>query len=93
VVKKRTAPKKPVRKKKAAKHAPGFRTRGDESRLDLKPLHRHIRKRIKDLKDARAGAAPLAAAAAASPDDTIERLEDVLETLEEICHPTMAIPI
>ena len=92
MVKKRTAPKKPARKKKAAKRAPATTTRGDESRLDLKPLHRHISKRIKDIKDARAGAAPLAAAAE-SPDDTVERLEAVLETLEDICHPTMAIPI
>jgi len=93
VVKKRTAPKKPApKKKKTAKRAPATMAGGDQSRLDLKPLHRHIRKRIDDLKSARAGAAPLAAAAE-SPDDTVERLEAVLETLEDICHPTMAIPI
>ncbi len=91
MVKKRTA-KKPVRKKKAAKKTAA--SRGDQSRLDLKPLHRHIRKRIKELESKR-GAVPVAAVAAASEseDDTIERLKNVLETLEDICHPTMAIPI
>jgi hypothetical protein len=91
VVKKRTA-RKPARKK-AAKSPTA--SKGDQSRLDLKPLHRHIRKRIKELEGKR-GAAPVAAVAAAAesePDDTIERLKNVLETLEDICHPTMAIPI
>jgi hypothetical protein len=94
VVKKRVAPKKPAGKKKSKKTEPGPRPRGDRSRLDLKPLQRHIRQRIKDLKEGRGGA-PLAAAAAAgeSDEETIQRLESALETLEDICFPAMDIPI
>jgi hypothetical protein len=91
VVKKRTA-RKQVRKKKAAKRTAASRG-GDQSRLDLKPLHRHIRKRIKELESKRGAAPEAAIAAMGEPDDTIERLKNVLETLEDICHPTMAIPI
>ena len=88
MVKKRSTPKKAVRKKKTAKTPP----RGDQSRLDLKPLQQHIRKRIKDLESS----SPQATAAGRrgeSSQDAIERLTNALETLEDICHPTMAIPI
>ena len=92
MVKKRVTPRKPTRKaKKAASTASS--ARGDRSRLDLKPLQRHIRRRIKDLEG---GAQPMmgtGARAAESRDETIERLKNALETLEDICHPTMDIPI
>jgi hypothetical protein len=95
VVKKRVAPKKkPARKKKSSKSTTG--ARGDQSRLDLKPLQRHIRKRIKDLEDRRAAPAGPELAAATrgeSEEETIERLRSALETLEDICFPSMAIPI
>lgn len=87
MVKKRSTPKKSARKKSAKPRA-----RGDQSRLDLKPLQRHIRKRIKELQSG--GAQPAAAARTdESSEETIARLTNALETLEDICHPTMAIPI
>jgi hypothetical protein len=91
VVKKRVTPRKPARKAKPAKSKPKA-PRGDRSRLDLEPLQRHIRKRIKDLES---GGKPATAGAreAAPGDDTIERLKNALETLEDICHPSMDIPI
>ena len=73
--------------------------RGDRSRLDLRPLQKHIRKRISDLKKRKkAPGGPGPAAAGVGPrggsvDETIERLENALETLIDICHPTMDIPI
>jgi hypothetical protein len=88
VVKKRSAPKKKAAGKKPARKS----ARGDQSRLDLEPLQRHIRKRIKELESS-----PLQPSAAArageSNEETIERLRNALETLEDICFPTMAIPI
>jgi hypothetical protein len=91
VVKKRVTPRKPTRKAKSAK-SKASSSRGDRSRLDLGPLQEHIRKRIKDLEY---GAKPAATAARAaeSGDDTVERLRNALETLEDICHPSMDIPI
>ena len=90
MVKKRVTPKKPARRKKAAKAAKS-RPRADRSRLDLAPLQKHIRQRIKDLKDRKPEAA--AAREGESSDETIARLESALETLEDICFPTMDIPI
>lgn len=90
MVKKRVTSRKPARKAKPAKSRASS-TRGDRSRLDLKPLQDHIRRRIKDLEG---GAKPkLSRARAESPDDTIARLQNALETLEDICHPAMDIPI
>ena len=90
MVKKRVTPRKPTRKAKSAK-SKASSSRGDRSRLDLGPLQEHIRKRIKDLEY---GAKPATTSARAeSGDDTIERLRNALETLEDICHPSMDIPI
>jgi hypothetical protein len=90
VAKKRTASRKPVRAKKAGSSTRSKSTGGDSSRLDTGPLQEHIRKRIKDLEGkaaARAGGDRMQA------DDTLERLKVALETLEDICEPTMTIPI
>lgn len=92
MVKKRVTPRKPTRKSKPAK-SKASSSRGDRSRLDLGPLQEHIRKRIKDLEYGAKPAATTTARAAESPDDTLERLKNALETLEDICHPTMDIPI
>ena len=91
---KKSVARKAARKRKTSKSS----SRGDQSRLDLKPLQRHIRKRIKDLEKGRGKPKPMAAAAAGprggeSDEETIERLQSALETLEDICFPTMAIPI
>ena len=95
MVKKRVTPKKSTAKRKPAAAS----RRGDRSRLDLRPLHDHIRDRIKKLKKQKGKGQPVAAAAAGagpmggSVDDTIERLQAALDTLIDICHPTMDIPI
>ena len=92
---KKSVARKTATKRKTTKSS----SRGDQSRLDLKPLQRHIRKRIKDLESGRGKPKPMAAAAAAGPrsgesdEETIERLRNALETLEDICFPSMAIPI
>ena len=65
--------------------------RADRSRLDLEPLQRHIRRRIKELEEGKKPAT--AARAAESTEDTIARLKNTLRTLEDICHPAMDIPI
>jgi hypothetical protein len=93
VVKKRVAPKKPKGKKTSKKA--GADKRGDRSRLDLEPLQRHIRKRIKELENRRAAGGGLEAGATRgeSEEETIERLRNALETLEDICFPAMDIPI
>jgi hypothetical protein len=95
VVKKR-ATKKAAGKRKTSSAGGG----GDRSRLDLRPLQKHIRRRISDLrkqqkKGPMAAAAPAAAVGprGGSVDETIARLEGALETLIDICHPTMDIPI
>ena len=59
MVKKRVAPRKAARKK--APQKAGADKRGVGSRLDLKPLQRHISKRIEELENKR-GAAGLALA-------------------------------
>jgi hypothetical protein len=82
--------KKTARKRKTGGPAAGGGGRGDASRLDLKPLQKHIRKRIKDLETAEA--AP-GAAGERSSDDTIRRLKETLATLEDICFPSMTVPI
>ena len=89
---KKSVARKGAKKRKATKSS----SRGDQSRLDLKPLQRHIRKRIKDLESGRGKPKPMAAAGplgGESDEETIERLRNALETLEDICFPTMAIPI
>ena len=97
MVKKRVASKKKPARKKKKSPKPTTGARGDQSRLDLKPLQRHIRKRIKELEDRRVAAAAGPDVAAAtrgeSEEETIERLRSALETLEDICFPAMAIPI
>ena len=97
MVKKRVT-KKATATRKAA--APARPRRGDRSRLDLRPLHDHIRDRIKKLKKQKdkgpavAAVGPAGAGAmGGSVDETIERLQAALDTLIDICHPTMDIPI
>jgi hypothetical protein len=81
--------KKKAKKKAAAKPGkpkPSPRPRiGDRSRLDTKPLQEHIRQRIKDLKS---GEAP-----AEGNEQRIARLQVALDTLLDICNPSMDIPI
>jgi hypothetical protein len=87
VAKKRTASRKPVRAKKrpAPKRA---KASADSSRLDTAPLQAHIEKRIKELEDKSA-----ARTTAAGDEDTLQRLRVALETLRDICEPTMTVPI
>ena len=49
MVKKRVKFRKPTRKSKSAPSRASS-SRGDQSRLDFKPLQTHIRRRIKDLE-------------------------------------------
>jgi hypothetical protein len=77
--------KKAASKKKSTKRS--VKMGGDTSRLDTGPLQEHIRKRIKELEGKRSKSARVA------EDDTLERLKNALETLEDICHPSMTIPI
>ena len=87
MAKKRTAARKPVRAKKTrAKARP--KSTADSSRLDTAPLQEHLRKRIKELEGKAARSK-----AARQDDGTLERLRIALETLEDICEPTMTIPI
>jgi hypothetical protein len=90
VVKKRVTPKRAARKNTPKK--PGADKRVG-SRIDLKPLQRHIRKRIEELENRRTAGSGPGPAGAPSDDETIERLRAVLETLEDICFPAMDIPI
>jgi hypothetical protein len=84
VVKKRAKKKTP----KAKPRKPTLPPRaGDRSRLDTKPLQEHIRQRIKDLQSG-AGAAR-----EGTTEQTIARLQVALDTLMDMCHPTMDIPI
>lgn len=85
---KKKASKKPTRARKATKR--GIKASGDTSRLDTGPLQEHIRKRIKDLEGK---AAARSGAARQEDDGTLERLKQALETLEDICFPSMTIPI
>lgn len=88
MAKKRTTPRKPARAKKARPKARP-KSAADRSRLDTEPLQEHIRKRIKELE----GKAARSKAARQQDDGTLERLRIALETLEDICEPTMTIPI
>jgi hypothetical protein len=88
VVKKRVT-RKPAKSKR--KTAGAGSKGGDQSRLDLKPLQRHIRRRIKELESGQQAAA--ARRSGESDEETIERLRNALETLEDICFPSMGIPI
>lgn len=89
MAKKRTASRKPARakKKSAAKRV---KSTADSSRLDTSPLQDHIRKRIKDLEDKYAARS---VAVGKEESDTLNRLKVALETLQDICEPTMTIPI
>ena len=89
MAKKRTASRKPARAKKkgAAKRV---KSTADSSRLDTSPLQDHIRKRIKDLEDKYAART---VAGGKEEDETLNRLKIALETLRDICEPTMTIPI
>ena len=90
MVKKRVTSRKPARKAKS-KTAKASSSRGDRSRLDLEPLQRHIRRRIKELEEGKEPAT--AARATESTEETIARLRNALDTLADICHPAMDIPI
>jgi hypothetical protein len=89
VAKKKSASRKSAPAKKRTSRARPKST-ADTSRLDTAPLQDHIRKRIKELEGKSAGRS---AAAARQGDDTLERLKMALETLEDICFPTMTVPI
>ena len=84
MAKKKSSAKKAARSKKASKKRT-VKSTADTSRLDTGPLQEHIRKRIKDLE----GKATMAR----SDDDTVQRLRQALETLEDICFPSMTVPI
>lgn len=84
MAKKKSSPKKAARSKKAPKKRT-VKSSADTSRLDTGPLQEHIRKRIKELE----GKATMAR----SDDDTVQRLRQALETLEDICFPSMTVPI
>jgi hypothetical protein len=90
VVKKK-ATKKTAATKAKAKAKPEPRRKADRSRIDLAPLKDHIRGRIKKLEEG--GPYPETLAAGQSPEDTVKRLKDALETLSAICYPAMDIPI
>lgn len=89
MAKKRSAPRKTSRAKKSSPKAAKRPKVSDASRLDTGPLQEHIRKRIKEVEGRRSGAG------AARPEDdrTLLRLKQTLETLEDICHPSMTVPI
>ncbi len=85
---KKKATKKTAPMKAKAKPAP--RRKADRSRIDLAPLKDHIRDRIKKLEG---GPYPEAAAPGQTPEETVKRLKEALETLSAICYPAMDIPI
>lgn len=74
-----------AKKKASAKKPARGKKPSKKSRLDTAPLQEHIRKRIKELEGK--------ATKARAGDDTLERLRNALETLEDICHPSMTVPI
>jgi hypothetical protein len=81
------AKKKPSRKTARSRKSPKrpVKKSPDASRLDTGPLQQHIRKRIEELEGK--------AAKARGEDETLERLRQALETLEDICFPSMTVPI
>lgn len=89
MAKKKTASRKPARAKKRTKRTLP-KSSADTSRLDTAPLQEHIRKRIKELEGKEAARSGVARQ---QEDDTLERLKMALETLEDICFPTMTVPI
>jgi len=84
VAKKKTAAKKSVRGKKSP--ARKVKSAADTSRLDTGPLQEHIRKRIQDLEGKYKKSRQ-------ADDGTLERLRVALDTLEDICWPSMTVPI
>jgi hypothetical protein len=84
VAKKKAPAKKAARGKKAP--ARKVKATADTSRLDTGPLQEHIRKRIKDLEGQYKKSRT-------ADDGTLERLRVALETLEDICWPSMTVPI
>ena len=91
MVKKRVTRKPAAKSKRKAAGPRSSGGGGDQSRLDLKPLQRHIRRRIKELESGQQTTA--ARRSGESDEETIERLRNALETLEDICFPSMGIPI
>ena len=89
VAKKKTVSRKPARAKGGAKKR--VKSSADYSRLDTGPLQEHIKKRIKDLEGK--GAAKAGAKGRQAADDTLQRLRLALDTLQDICEPTMTLPI
>jgi hypothetical protein len=82
--KKKSASRKPAAKR--ARTRKSAKATADTSRLDTGPLQEHIKKRIKELEGQ-------AAKGARQDDGTLERLKMALETIEDICFPTMTVPI
>ena len=88
MAKKKTVSRKPARAKAGATKR--VKSTADYSRLDTAPLQDHIRKRIKELEGQ---AAKKSGAKARQSDDTLQRLRLALDTLQDICEPTMTLPI
>ena len=84
MAKKKTPAKKSVRGKKSP--ARQVKSAADASRLDTSPLQEHIRKRIKELESRYKKSRQ-------ADDGTLERLRVALDTLEDICWPSMTVPI
>lgn len=87
MAKKRSGPKKRTRAKASTPRSRAPKTSRDASRLDTGPLQEHIRKRIKEIESG------YGREAARQEDGTLERLKEALQTLEDICYPSMTIPI
>jgi len=86
VAKKKTPAKKSVRGKKPTARKVKSAAATDASRLDTSPLQEHIRKRIKELEGKYKKSRQ-------ADDGTLERLRVALDTLEDICWPSMTVPI
>ena len=86
MAKKRTTTRKSAATpRRPAKASPRKR---DSSQLDLKPLQSHIKRRLKDLDGK-----TVRSATARKGELTADRLKDALQLLEDLCFPTMTIPI
>ena len=83
MAKKKLPAKKSTARKKASTRV--IRPKGDASRLDTAPLQEHIKKRIKEIEGT--------ASKSRSSEDTLKRLQLALDTLEDICLPSMTVPI